>query len=288
MWFLYSLLSAFSVATSDALSKRAMMQAPESEWLVGWVRLAYAVPFLLMGLWFVPRPSLDATFWLVIACMLPLEVGSYVLYLRAIRTSPLSLTLPLLAFTPLFLILTSYVILGERPTPLGVLGILLISSGSYLLNLHEIRTGWLGPLRSLARDPGAQAMLAVALVYSVTSVLGKVGLQHSSPTFFAIVYFGILGAVFTPLSFWKTRPSPRSLVSQPIRFLLIGFFYFCMILFHYLALERVAVPYMISVKRTSMVFSVLYGWALFQEPHIRQRLLACAVMLTGACLIAFA
>jgi drug/metabolite transporter (DMT)-like permease len=200
----------------------------------------------------------------------------------------MSLTLPLLAFTPLFLIATSYLILGERPTRLGVAGILMISGGSYLLNLHEIRSGWLGPLRSLLREPGARAMLVVALTYSVTSVLGKVGLQHSSPTFFAIFYFVLLSVVFTPISFWKTRPAPSHLVSQPVRFVLIGFFYFCMILFHYLALESVAVPYMISVKRTSMVFSVLYGWAVFREPHIRQRLLACAVMLAGACLIAFA
>jgi len=288
MWFLYSLFSAFSVATSDALCKRAMMETPESEWLVGWVRLAYAVPFLLMGLWFVPIPPLDATFWIVIACMLPLELGSYVLYLRAIRTSPMSLTLPLLSFTPLFLILTSYLVLGERPTPLGLTGVLMISSGSYLLNLHEIRSGWLGPLRSLLREPGARAMLVVALVYSVTSVLGKVGLQHSSPTFFAIVYFVLLSLIFTPISFWRAQPAARNLVAQPVRFVLIGFFYFSMILFHYLALESVAVPYMISVKRTSMVFSVLYGWALFHESHIRQRLLGCAVMLAGACLIAFA
>jgi drug/metabolite transporter (DMT)-like permease len=61
-----------------------------------------------------------------------------------------------------------------------------------------------------------------------------------------------------------------------------------MILSHYLALESVAVPYMISVKRTSMVFSVLYGWAFFHEPHIRQRLAACACMLAGAAVIAFA
>jgi drug/metabolite transporter (DMT)-like permease len=288
MWLLYSLLSAFSVATSDALTKRALMQARQSEWLIGWVRLAYAVPFLLMGLWFVPVPQLDARFWIAVAIMLPLEVGSYILYVRAIGSSPLSLTLPLLAFTPLFLIVTSYLILGEKPTRLGLVGIALISGGSYLLNVHEIRSGWLGPLRSLAREPGARAMLVVALVYSVTSVLGKVGLQCSSPAFFAIFYFVLLAAVFTPLSLLKARPAPRDLVSQPIRFVLIGFFYFSMILFHYLALERVAVPYMISVKRTSMVFSVLYGWAFFREPHIRQRLAGCACMLAGAAIIAFA
>lgn len=283
MWLFYSLLCAFSVATSDALSKRAMMQAPE--WVVGWVRLAYALPFLLLGLWFVEIPPLDATFWWVIACLLPLELGSYILYLKAIRASPLSVTLPLLAFTPVFLTVTAHLVLGERVTAQGLGGILLISGGSYLLNLHERRSGWLGPLRALARDRGARAMLGVALIYSVTSVLGKVGLQHSSPTFFAIAYYMLLGLAFTPIAIWNTRPGERSLAAQPVRFVLIGFFYFCMVLFHYLALELVAVPYMISIKRTSMVFGVLYGWLFFRETGLRPRLLASVLMLAGAALI---
>ncbi|MEE9218752.1 MAG: DMT family transporter [Acidobacteriota bacterium] len=286
MWFLYSLLCAFCVATSDALSKRAMMDAPY--WLVGWVRLVYALPFLLLGLCFIELPPLDTTFWLVIVCLLPLELGSYVLYLRAIRSAPLSTTLPLLSFTPLFLTLSSYLILGERVNGQGLAGIALIAAGSYFLNLHEIRSGWLGPLRALVRQRGARDMLGVALIYSVTSVLGKVGLQHSSPAFFAIVFYVLLGVLFTPLALWKTRPRERSLAGQPVRFALIGFFYFCMVLFHYLALDQVAVPYMISIKRTSMVFSVLYGWLLFRESRIRERLLSCALMAAGAALLSLA
>ncbi len=286
MWFLYSFLCAFSVATSDALSKRAMMEAPE--WVVGWVRLAFALPFLLLGLWFIDIPPLDPTFWWVIACVLPLELGSYILYLKAIRTSPLSVTLPLLALTPVFLTGTAYLILGERVTLPGLGGILLVASGSYMINLHERRSGWLGPLRALVNDRGARAMLGVALIYSLTSVLGKVGLQHSSPAFFAIVYYVLLSLAFTPIAIWNTRPGKRSLAAQPIRFVLIGFFYFCMVLFHYLALDLVEVAYMISIKRTSMVFGVLYGWLFFKEAEIRQRLLASLLMVAGAVLIVFA
>ncbi|MEE8536375.1 MAG: EamA family transporter, partial [Acidobacteriota bacterium] len=68
----------------------------------------------------------------------------------------------------------------------------------------------------------------------------------------------------------------------------IGFFYFCMVLFHYLALDLVEVAYMISIKRTSMVFGVLYGWLFFKEAEIRQRLLASLLMVAGAVLIVFA
>ncbi|MBI5125325.1 MAG: EamA family transporter, partial [Planctomycetes bacterium] len=41
------------------------------------------------------------------------------------------------------------------------------------------------------------------------------------------------------------------------------------------------VPYMISVKRTSLLIGVFYGWAFFGETHLRERLLGSAVMLLG-------
>ena len=47
----------------------------------------------------------------------------------------------------------------------------------------------------------------------------------------------------------------------------------------------VEVAYMISVKRTSLIFSVLYGWLVFKEEHIRERLLGCMVMVIGVALI---
>jgi uncharacterized membrane protein len=43
---------------------------------------------------------------------------------------------------------------------------------------------------------------------------------------------------------------------------------------------------MLSVKRTSLIFGVLYGWLLFKEGNIRERLLGTVVMLAGVVLIA--
>lgn len=184
LWLLYALLCAFSFATADAFSKKTLETS--GAYLIAWVRWAYAFPFLLLTLPFISIPKLDSTFFEVILILLPLEITTAVLYVKAIKISPLSLTIPFLAATPVFTILTSFLILGELPDRSGTLGIILIGIGAYLLNVHTSMAGILEPLRAIRRERGSVLMLIVAFIYSITSNLGKVAIQHSSPAFFAL------------------------------------------------------------------------------------------------------
>src|SRR5205807_2353988 len=52
------------------------------------------------------------------------------LYFRALQISPLSLCIPFLAFTPVFLIPSTYLLLGQKPHAIKLLGVLLIVVGS--------------------------------------------------------------------------------------------------------------------------------------------------------------
>jgi uncharacterized membrane protein len=45
-----------------------------------------------------------------------LKVGSSLVYQRALQLSPMSLSVPYLAFTPMLLLVTSYFLLGEVPS----------------------------------------------------------------------------------------------------------------------------------------------------------------------------
>lgn len=288
VWALLSLLSAFSVATVDALSKKGLERSPE--WLIIWIRFLFALPFLVLGLAFVPLPPLDRTFWLTVLGLLPLEITATVFYIKALKRSPLSLAVPLLALTPVFLLLTGFLFLGEVPTPRGLSGILLVAAGIYVLQVHEKAHGVWAPFLAIAKDRGCQFMMIVAFLYSLTSALGKVAILHSSPFFFGVSYYLLLGLVFTPLTFlyhprpWREAISPGRF---PI-FLLIGLFQTLMILSHALAITLTQVAYMIAVKRLSLLFSVGYGYFLFGEKHIRQRLAGGVLMLAGAALILFA
>jgi drug/metabolite transporter (DMT)-like permease len=63
-----------------------------------------------------------------------LKAGTSLLYQRAMQLSPVSLSVPYLAFTPMLLLVTSYFLLGERPSWCGVLGVVVMTAGAYGLN----------------------------------------------------------------------------------------------------------------------------------------------------------
>ncbi len=52
------------------------------------------------------------------------------------------------------------------------------------------------------------------------------------------------------------------------------------------ALSLTLVAYVIAIKRTSAVFSVILGWAIFRERGFKARLLGSSIMLLGVIAIA--
>lgn len=274
--------AALFASTSDALCKKALER--DDALLVAWARFACAAPFLLASLFYVGLPDVDWTFWELLAGLVPLEILAVCLYMRALQVSPLSLTVPFLALTPVFTTVTSFFLLGELPDASGLAGIILIGLGAYLLNVHLSRQGVLEPLRAVWREKGSRLMIGVALIYSVTSNLGKMAVQYSSPSFMAAVYLPVLSVAFVPILKWGgVRQS--QIHSRWLLFLLLGASQALMAFFHFHAISLILVSYMISVKRLSLVLSVLLGWWFFHEPRIRQRLLGSILMLAGVALI---
>jgi drug/metabolite transporter (DMT)-like permease len=283
-WFLLSLTAALGLATTDALTKRFLSDLPP--YRMGVVRILSTAPWMVLALFFLPSAVPDRTFWLAIAAALPLELAAFFLYMRALKLSPLSLSLPFLAFTPVFMILTGRVILGESIRPGGVLGILLIVLGAYVLNLSKMKSGLLGPIRAVIREPGSWIMLLVSFIYSLTAPIGKVAVLHSNPWFFAAVYNLVLSAII--VSLWPVAAGgagARSIFARPVPMLLIGLTAAVENLAHMMAIAQVEAAYMIAVKRLSLLFGVLYGAWWFGDHNIRERLVGAVIMVAGVFLI---
>ncbi len=280
--FSYAFGSAFFAATSDALAKQALRS--HSTIVTAWVRLAYASPFLLPFLYFIPIPPLDRIFWITILLLLPLEAGAIILYMKALHISPLSLTVPFLSFSPAFTIFTSFLILGEQPDSSGIMGISLIMVGAYLLNVHLSRKGILQPLRVVMTERGSLLMILVAFIYSITSSLGKVAIQHSSPAFMGIIYLPLVSFSLLPFAV-RNGMRVSALRSGGTLFFLIGISQAFMALCHFKAISMILVSYMISVKRMSILLSVLLGGIFFHEEHLKERLAGSLLMLLGVVLI---
>jgi drug/metabolite transporter (DMT)-like permease len=286
-WLALTLLSAFALATADALSKRYLSHYRPGELVL--VRFGVSGALLLPVLLWQPWPALSPAFWGWMAVSIPMELLAMWLYMQAIRTSPLSLTLPYLAFTPAFNTLTGYVVLGETVTWTGLSGILLVVLGAWLLNLDAATNGtrlnMLAPFRAITRERGSRLMLIVAAIYSLTSVTSKGALLQANPAFFGPFYFVVLGAAAAVLFASRDVSSWRAPGKHPWAHLGIGIFMAAMVVTHFYAIEHIEVAYMIAVKRTSLLFGMLYGAWLFRETGLVKNLIAGALMVLGVYLI---
>ncbi len=283
-WLLLSLMAALGLATADALTKRFLSDL--SPYGMGVVRILSTVPWMLLALIFLPAAVPDRTFWLAVAAALPLELAAFFLYMKALRVSPLSLSLPFLAFTPVFMILTGRLILGEAIGPGGALGIGLIVLGAYILNLSKMKAGPLEPIRAVIREPGSRIMLLVSFIYSLTAPLGKVAILHSNPWFFAAVYNLALSGWIVAL--WPAaagNAKVRDIFDRPGPMVLIGLTVAVEHFAHMMAIAQVEAAYMIAIKRMSLLFGVLYGAYWFGERNIRERLAGALIMVAGVFLV---
>jgi drug/metabolite transporter (DMT)-like permease len=286
LWIPLTLLCAFFSASSDAATKKSL--PGQDPVVLIWAIQLLTLPFFALALPWIVVPKLDAEFWKFLLAALPLEVAASVMYVQALRLSPLSLTLPFLAFTPIFLTAVSFFVLGERIHLIAGAGIFLIAAGSWVLNLKGSSGGILGPFRAMTKEKGSLLMIVCAGIYAFTSALGKGAINHSNSLFFMVVYYSLVVLTLTPIALLSIRKNGELPEFLPLakRAILPAALTAGVLVTHTIAVSMAPVSYMISVKRTSLLIGVLYGKFLFGEKNIRSRFAGAGIMLAGFALIA--
>jgi drug/metabolite transporter (DMT)-like permease len=253
--FLFSLLVAILESFKDIYSKGILRDYSPLLLMTNMKILAslFLLPFAVLH----PQISDYRTFLLVYPINLLLNFFAFYLYFSAIKVSPLSLSLPMLSFSPVLLIFTSRVMLGEELSGMGILGVFMVFAGSYILNISKIRVGLLEPIKAIFKERGSVYILIVVLIWSITANLDKVGVSSSSPLFWSFsmsLGLGVLGLL--ALKFRMSFNFP---------FLYLSLADTLSTLFQMIAISLIPVPYVISIKRLSVLFSSLWGIVFLGE-----------------------
>jgi drug/metabolite transporter (DMT)-like permease len=226
------------------------------------------------------------------------------LIFRALESSDLSLSMPMLSFTPVFLIGTSYLLLHEVPSAAGALGICIIVSGSYVLNISAEHKHLLDPVKSMVQNRGSWYMLIVAFLFAASINYDKIAMLNSDPVFGMAFTLLIISGAFAVIVALSNRSAGRSLqlpvdrdpcpsgYQNPVSLrpylvpaIMAGIFLTAECISINIAYTLQIAPYVIAIKRLGIIFMVLYGTLLCAEDEVRTRLLGSVLMVGGAVII---
>jgi uncharacterized membrane protein len=282
MWLLFAFICSFFNASAGAWGKNILRKI--DLYVTSEGRILFVVPFLIIALGVVGVPKYDWIFWVIVILDAGLNVIANLFYLKALQISDLSLTVPLLSFTPVFLLLTSFLMLREFPETSSLFGIILVFIGSLFLNLPR-KYSLINFFKSIVEDRGARFMLGTAFIWSFTANLDKLGVQHSSPVFHTTFVHIFLALFYLPIARKFGKQKVTTIFVEWKRFSIWGLLYAIAIIAQMVAIKMTLVNYVISIKRAGMIFSILFGYIFFKEKNVKSRLLGAGIMLAGVLLI---
>lgn len=269
-----------------------------------WIRLFAAVVFigaLIFRAWMGTVPAIRgggelfgieglelspiATWLIYLTIEVLLVACSTLLFFRAMQISPISLCMPYISFTPVFLIVTGYLILGELPARVKLIGVVLIFIGSIVMHRQLFTTGWMEPIKAIWSERGCFYMLLVGFINSITNPIDK-KLVQMTDSFTQGCSFGIgMVVFFSVLAFARGADTRKVIRSVPGWAMLAGALEAVALLFQLTSHNYIDVVITISIKRAGIILTVLLGWLIFKERDIGDKLIAASVMLVGVLII---
>lgn len=281
-WFLLSLGSALCKSFADVASKKVMTEMGEVA--TGCVARGMVALFALIVVAFQGIPVIGHDFGKALIICSVINVATTYLSLRALKNGELSLVAPMLALSPIFLLITSPLINNQYPTFGGLIGILLSVSGIYTMKITEKKLGWFEPFKAIWKSRGVKEALLVSFLYSITANYDSIATNNSSPFFFimstnSIIFFCFLLPALAQKGFFQQAKEHIGRLS------LVSVFMTGETGFQFTAFQYAIVPYVISVKRTSALFSVLWGRQFFREGEFKNRLFGAMAVAAGLIII---
>lgn len=287
MWILLAVAVALLASIRSLAIKHGVRKSDDLvfTWALNGLSALFLAPFVF----YAGIPAMPSSkFWMALGVTTPFTLYCTILIVRSLRLSDISLVVPLASLTPLFLLISSPLLLGEFPNLLGLIGVLFITMGSYCLNLKEIRNGWKEPFLALTRDPGCRAAMLASAIWGVTSNFDKIGAQEASPLLWS---FGLLASctLLLTLILLVQRTLTRDRLPS-LSFSLVAASALAALssVLQAYAVTLTLVAYVISIKRASSLISVLLGKWFYQEKNTQERLIGSVLMLIGVFFIVFA
>ncbi len=297
LWFVLALGSAISNSATQVIQKWAIGAGRLSKISITFLSslTASLILLALSGL-VIGVPVIQSGFWLAILITSILNAIAFPIMLKAYSLGEFSTVYSMILLTPVFLVFTSFFFLREVPTLPGLVGVVLTVVGLSVVTLSGHRHTQVPDFKK-----GNWLGILVALIWSVTVNFDKLSARYADAFFAPAVSFGILALCFASYLLIRHRsllvraprlpdieepmPPAGSIKTGLLIVLLLGLSLALGNILHNSALLHGSASYTIAIKRTGVLFGVIWGWLFFKEKNIAGKALGAAIAIGGVVLI---
>ncbi|MBW2983189.1 EamA family transporter [Candidatus Woesearchaeota archaeon] len=288
LWAAYAFAAAVFHAMGSIIGKKVLQHEHALEYGasqgVYLLLLVFALPFIDL--------AYDWRVFIALYVISVILTAGNLYYLRSVRHSELSSCMPLMNISPLFLLVIAFVLLGEMPDALAILGVFLLVMGTYFLQMGTAgkHKGLWAPFKTLARSRYALYMIFAMLIFSFTATMQKAVVNWGIDVITIVVLVRLFMAV-NYVGFETAKHGFGEIVGDLKRDGLQIFgstftsFMSDIALLLAMGVPGALVSLIIPVKRLSTFFTSLIGGRLFHEHRLGLKLMACCVMLVGVVLV---
>ena len=286
-WILLVLLAALFRGMSDTLKKRATTDnVLDSIGALAITGFILSLPVLFFDVQF----SFSFSLLIILIVFAALNVIAMFFLMASYKSEEVSTVIPLYNLSPAFLLILSFLILGEKPLLLQIIGVGVIIVGGYFLTVKNAKN-WHHPFTEISFRH-LFFMFMVLIIASFLAIFNKFLLQSLSVFtvyFWFIVFYTIL---VLGLLVYKKRFVPvmgmlkRKIgdFTYPSVFMVLT----SLVFFYVLSDPEVLVSLAIPVLRVSTIITIILGGRMFHEHNIVHKIAAAVIMLAGVFIIAVA
>lgn len=299
MWVWLSVCSAVLLGFYDVEKKQALKKNS-----VLWVLLGATAMSALFLCPFLSRGPIEDHLSLVLKAVL--VSSSWISGLIALKLLPITTASTIKASRPMFVVIFSIILFGERLSLLQWAGVVLVMAALLLLARSSKKEGI-----SFSSDKGIAWMVISVLTGAASALYDKHILGHLQPMFvqsWTNVYITLVLGLLILVKYLKSRRLQAAAADSEVgsapevsgtgfqgfrwdwRLPLIAVLITISDAFYFYAIkdDGALLSVISMIRRSSVVITFLFGALLFKENHIKDKAVDLAVLLAGLALLLFA
>jgi len=264
MWIIFAVISALAI-TARTLYTKKILNEKIGPFFTIWITVFIAMIFSgVVGL-IVGFTTPTADFWPILLFRVILDSIALVSFTYAIKQKEVSLVVPMLAFSPVFASISGFVMVGQLPSDIGIIGICIIVLGGLMVVLAEVDYHSFRANISLLKTIGL--LLVTLICWSFLASLHKLGIDNSSSVTylflgnlaFSLVFFlpALLIDKVDFKKFTKLKISPGVY--------LLGLFLVIEFGSQLIAIQSGLVGYVSAIKSSNIVITTIAAIVLLKE-----------------------